>query len=227
MAGALTVLSMGVLLGLSHATDGDHVVAVSTIVARERRVGAAARIGALWGLGHSATVLLVGGAMVLSGVVLPERAAQALELLVALMLVALGLTGARRALAASRGGRAPAYPPHALEASRGWLRPVGVGVVHGLAGSAALALAVLATVRDRALATAYLGVFCVGTIVGMSVVTAMLSTPLALAARRLAPAGLHRVALAAGITSIAFGVWLGYRVGVVDGLLLGVAGATP
>lgn len=234
MAGALTVLSMGVLLGLQHATDGDHVVAVSTIVARERRIGAAARVGAMWGLGHSATVLLAGGAMVLSGVVLPERAALALEMLVAVMLVGLGLTGARRALSAARGAShhhdhlAPAPPADApASGRRDWARPLGVGLVHGLAGSAALALAVLATVRDRALATAYLGVFCVGTILGMSLVTIALSTPLALASRRVAPVVLHRAALAAGLASIGFGVWLGYRIGVVEGLLLGVAGASP
>ena len=235
MAGALTVLSMGVLLGLQHATDGDHVVAVSTIVARERRIAPAARIGALWGLGHSATVLLAGGAMVLSGVVLPERVALALELGVAFMLVILGLTGARRALAAARSSRGAhgADRGHGHQHGavavdrRGWLRPVGVGLVHGLAGSAALALAVLATVRDRALATAYLGVFCVGTILGMSLVTAALSTPLAVASRRLAPSVLHRVALAAGVLSVGFGLWLGYRVGIVEGLFLGVAGASP
>lgn len=230
MAGALTVLSMGVLLGLQHATDGDHVVAVSTIVARERRIGAAARIGALWGLGHSATVLLAGGAMVLSGVVLPERAALALEMGVAIMLVVLGIAGARRALRA-RSVDVRDRPAHrhadAPAATSAWMRPVGVGLVHGLAGSAALALAVLATVRDRALATTYLAVFCVGTIVGMSVVTAALSTPLALASRRVAPAALHGVALAAGVASIGFGLWLGYRVGIVEGLLVGVAGATP
>lgn len=236
MAGALTVLSMGVLLGLQHATDGDHVVAVSTIVARERRIGPAARIGVLWGLGHSATVLLAGGAMVLSGVVLPERVALALEMGVAVMLVLLGLTGARRALAAarsSRGGGGAAGPRHGHRHGepaadrRGWLRPVGVGLVHGLAGSAALALAVLATVGDRALATAYLGVFCVGTILGMSLVTAALSTPIAVASRRLAPSVLHHVALAAGVLSVGFGLWLGYRVGIVEGLFLGVAGASP
>ena len=83
------MLSMGLVLGFQHATDADHVAAVSTIVADQRRVGAAARVGVAWGLGHSTTVVLAGGAMVASGVVLPERAAQSLEMVVAAMLIVL------------------------------------------------------------------------------------------------------------------------------------------
>jgi len=236
MAGMLAVLTMGVLLGAQHATDADHVVAVSTIVARERRVLGAARIGALWGVGHSATVLCAGGAMIASGVVLAERTALALEMLVALMLVVLGVAGVRRARAAMQSyaraaaaGPAPSpsgpFVPSSSKSESAWSRPVVIGMVHGLAGSAALALAVLATVRDRAVALGYLALFCGGTIVGMSVVTAALSTPIALASRRVRPLTLHRLALAAGAASIGFGVWLGYRVGIVDALLLGPARA--
>lgn len=235
MSGALAVLSMGLVLGFQHATDADHVAAVSTIVADQRRVGAAARVGVAWGLGHSTTVVLAGGAMVASGVVLPERAAQSLEMVVAAMLIVLGVTGARRALSAlslhraqasAAGGEAARGPGHAHGAlPRTWWRPFGVGVVHGLAGSAALALAVLATVADRSLAIAYLGLFCLGTVIGMSLVTAAMAAPVLVAARRLRADLPMRAAVAAGVLSIACGAWLGYRVGIVEGLLLGVARA--
>jgi high-affinity nickel permease len=222
MSSTAAVLAMGFVMGLSHATDSDHVVAVSTIVARERKVVAAARIGVLWGLGHSAMVLLAGGAMVASGVVLPERPAQALEMAVAAMLVVLGVMGVRRALAAVRTGHVHARVAPGASSS---IRPIVIGLVHGLAGSAALALAILATVDSRSTAIGYLALFCVGTVAGMSLVTAALSAPLAIAAGRVGPGALRRVALASGGLSIGFGVWLAYRVGVEEGLLLGVARA--
>lgn len=229
MSAALTMLSMGLVLGLRHATDSDHVVAVGTVVARERRLGASARIGFLWGLGHSATVLLVGGAMVMSGIVISDRAAQSLELIVAAMLIVLGVIGVRRGLAARRAGRG-AEPDHRHPSPGrverlGWLRPTVVGVVHGLAGSAAIALAVLATIRERTTAVAYLATFCVGTIVGMSLVTALIATPIAVAGRRLGARGLLRVGAVAGLASIGLGLWMGYEIGVVDGLFLGNAQA--
>src|SRR5262245_13148128 len=88
---SLPVVLLGFLLGMLHATDADHVVAVSTIVSRERRVGGAAWVGALWGVGHSLTVLAVGGAIILFNLVIPPRLEQAMEFCVALMLVALGV----------------------------------------------------------------------------------------------------------------------------------------
>jgi len=234
MSAALTVLSLGLVLGLQHATDADHVVAVTTVVARERRVAAAARIGVLWGLGHSATVLVVGGGMVVSGVVISERSAQALELCVAVMLVILGVTGVRRALAARRAHQDGHHAhdhghTHASEArdGRSWLRPVAVGVVHGLAGSAAIALAVLATITERVTAVGYLATFSVGTVLGMSLITALISTPIAVASRRFDVRWLARIGVIAGLASIGFGLWMGYEIGVVDGLFFGDAQAAP
>jgi len=231
MSGALTVLSMGLLLGLQHATDSDHVVAVTTVVARERKVAAAAKIGVLWGLGHSATVLLVGGGMVAAGVVISARAGQSLEFCVAGMLVLLGIMGVRRAAEARRGARAHGHahaahtPPE--HGKRAWLRPIAVGVVHGLAGSAAIALAVLATIDDRVTALSYLATFSIGTIVGMSLVTTLISTPIAVATRRIDPRWLVRIGALAGLVSIGLGLWMGYEIGFVDGLFFGDAQAAP
>src|SRR6476469_1858532 len=90
MPGLLPILFLGVVLGMRHATDADHVVAVTTIVTRRRRVRDAMRIGALWGVGHTATIVLVGGAIILLGVVIPPRLGLAMEFAVALMLIGLG-----------------------------------------------------------------------------------------------------------------------------------------
>src|ERR1043166_109443 len=108
MTSALIILGIGFFLGMRHATDPDHVVAVSTIVSREKSIPRAGWIGALWGFGHTITILIVGAAIILFGIVIPPRLGLALEFSVALMLILLGvlnLTGARNRLFAADDGR--------------------------------------------------------------------------------------------------------------------------
>jgi len=209
-----SILALGFLLGLRHATDADHVVAVGAIASRERSVRAALLIGATWGFGHALTVLLVGSAIVLLGVVIPPRVGLGMEFSVALMLIGLGALnlGGVSARAAEL-PREPSRPRAAL------LRSLGVGVVHGLAGSAAVALLVLATTADSWVALPYLGLFGLGTIVGMTALTSLLALPAAWAAER--SAWLRRtVVRAAGLLSVVVGLTLAYRVGIVEGLFL-------
>ena len=217
----IAVLALGFVLGLRHATDADHVVAVTALVARERSPRSAMALGAFWGLGHTVTILIVGGAIIVFGLVIPPRLGLSLEMSVALMLILLGalnLAGARERL------RAPG--PSTLGLVRGASRSLAVGVVHGLAGSAAVALLVLTTLRDAASAVTYLAVFGAGTVAGMMLVTAALAVPLRLAAERFAAAE-RLMARATGALSIAFGLFLAYRIGFVDGLLLGDPTWTP
>lgn len=199
---------LGALLGLRHATDGDHVVAVTAIVARERSLLGAARIGALWGLGHTLTLLVVGGAIVGFRLVIPPRIGLGLEFGVALMLVLLGFANLRAA----------GTPADARAA----VRPFLVGLVHGLAGSAAVALLVLATIRGTVSAIAYLLVFGLGTIAGMVAVTLILAAPALYAGARVAR--FHSgVRVAAGALSVAFGLLLAREL-IVEG---GLFSATP
>jgi hypothetical protein len=158
-----TAILLGALLGLRHATDADHVVAVTAIVARERSLGRAARVGALWGVGHTLTLLLVGGVIVAFRLVIPPRVGLGLEFGVALMLIGLGYANLRAPDAPVREGAVA--------------RPLIVGTVHGLAGSAAVALLVLATIRESLPALAYLLVFGIGTILGMVLTTVILAAP--------------------------------------------------
>ena len=203
----LPVLSLGFVLGLTHATDADHVAAMSTVVAERKRLGSAAWAGTLWGLGHTAMVVLVGGTIVLFRLVVPERVALSLELGVAAMLMVLGGRALLRKKTSHGHHHGPASP----------LRSMGIGLVHGLAGSAGVALAVLADVKSPTLCVAYLGIFGVGTVVGMVMVTTLLAVPFVLASARFGNLA-NRLARLAGAASLVLGVVLAYKIGFVDGL---------
>jgi hypothetical protein len=220
MTSVLSVLLLGFLLGMRHATDPDHVVAVTTIVAREKRLWASSLVGAFWGLGHTATIFVVGGAIVLFGVVIPPRIGLGMELAVALMLVALGVASlarfARTHHVAPDAGVTSA-PGASTALWSGATRPLVVGVVHGMAGSAAVALLVLATIRDPRWSLLYLAVFGAGTIAGMMVLTTALALPFAFTARRFDRANAW-LAGATGIASVALGAVMSYEFVFVRGL---------
>ena len=211
----LGVLALGFLLGMRHATDPDHVVAVTTIVSQQRSLARAARTGVLWGIGHTATILLVGGAIIVLKVQLdgiPPRVGLSLEFAVAVMLVVLGLltlAGGERRVADSTA------------------RPIAVGFVHGLAGSAAVAtLPQVALIPDPRWAVGYLAVFGVGTIAGMLLVTASIAAPSLLASRRFAEMN-RTLRIGSGVASIVFGLFLVHRIGFVDGLFTAAPAWTP
>jgi hypothetical protein len=270
---------LGLMLGMRHATDPDHVVAVTTILTNERRLGAATRIGLVWGLGHTATVLAVGAAIILFKLSIPARLGLAMEFAVALVLILLGLSAAsnllKRLLAQlgltrldtasalivhshphSHAGNVHSHahvhprahdvasaPDHSSGAlhrdhrlpkaiipdvalRRRLLKSFGVGLAHGLAGSAAIALLVLSAIPEPLWATVYLAIFCIGTILGMMLITTAIGAPFVLAYSRMA--SLHRgFALGSGLLSFGFGLFLAYQIAVVDRFFLAVALWTP
>lgn len=224
------ILALGFFLGMRHATDSDHVIAVTTIVSRARSARSALWVGALWGLGHSATILTVGGAIVLFGWVIPPRLGLSMEMSVAVMLIVLGAMNLSGAL--NRINQVAHGHTHEAELDesrgahlhvRGSLRPLVIGVVHGLAGSAAVALLVLTTIKSAGMALFYLAIFGAGTVAGMMLLTLAMALPISAFSRRFENAGAGQLmARVTGLVSIAFGLFLAYRIGVSDGLLLGV-----
>jgi sulfite exporter TauE/SafE len=196
----LTPIFLGVLLGLRHATDADHVVAVTTIVAREKSLARAAWVGVVWGLGHTLTLLLLGGAIIAFRIVIPPRIGLGLEFAVALMLIGLGFSNIRQ---------------RREEATPKLTRPLLIGIVHGLAGSAAVALLVLSTIRTPFAAATYLLMFGFGTVIGMMIVTALLAVPALFVGERVVKMRVG-VRYAAGALSIAFGLLLAHQL-VIDG----------
>ena len=214
----LALMGLGLVLGIRHATDADHVVAVTAIAARYKRVGPALVVGALGGLGHTLTILVVGGLIVLFNLAVPPRVGLAFEFAVGLVLTLVGVLNL-----SGSGGFVSAGLDHGPSPS---FRAFFVGLVHGLAGSAAVALLVLATVHDPAAATAYLVVFGLGTVLGMMLITASFASPVALLARRFSWSG-SGLRLTTGFLSLAFGVYVLVEVGWVNGLFRAATQWTP
>ncbi|HXN84203.1 MAG TPA: hypothetical protein VN883_17105 [Myxococcales bacterium] len=202
---------LGLLLGLRHAFEPDHLAAVATLTAERRSMRAGALLGATWGCGH--TVSLLAGSIALAVVEgrVPRWMDNGLELVVAAMLMVLGARAmCRVALARARGAEPPgAGDPLPHDAARlGWSsvrRPLLVGVVHGLAGSGALTALVMASLPSTGVRLAYVALFGIGSTVGMALLTAAASWPLA----RLA-SGRSAVAVAgvlSGGASLGIGAW--------------------
>ena len=277
-AAPLGLAILGLLLGMRHSTDPDHVIAVTAILTRERRLAVAASIGVVWGLGHALTVLAVGAAIIFLKVHVPAQISLAMEFAVALVLILLGIPSAlglcRRIAArigwSTMGGEPaagalpvvhshshthdgfvhshshvhahghpvrsadtdrPSHREHLAEARtilpehcarRPLLKSFAVGLVHGLAGSAAVSLLVLGAIPQPLWAAAYLMVFCLGVIIGMTLITTAIGAPFIYASNRVADIN-HWLASASGLLSFGFGLFLAFQIGIVDGLF----GAVP
>src|SRR5271155_2217036 len=273
MISFLSILAVGFFLGMRHATDPDHVIAVTTIVSNQRSSMRAALIGAFWGVGHTVTIFVVGAGIILFNLVIPVRVGLSMELSVAVMLIILGLAnvaGFLRSMPAestpagsipaheeaevvhthahSHGGHIHSHPhthlpeshPHSpdhtpltwLDHAFGriglyqYLRPFVVGVVHGLAGSAAVALLVLTTIRNVHWAVAYLLIFGVGTIAGMMLITMSLASAFTMVGKGREKFS-RRLALASGLLSLGFGLFVAYEICFVYGLFTTHARWTP
>jgi ABC-type nickel/cobalt efflux system permease component RcnA len=236
----LFVGGLGLLLGMRHSTDPDHVVAVSTIVSKQRSIRQAGLIGTIWGLGHTLTIFAVGSMIILFGVVIPPRLGLSMEFSVALMLILLGvlnLTGVMQRMTSYLTRKPLSVPTISkaetiLDRSIGrfgvyqCVRPLVIGIVHGLAGSAAVALLVLSTIHSPVWATVYLLIFGAGTMVGMMCMTAAMAVPLAFAGNRFTSIS-RGFSVASGVVSVCFGFFLVYQLGFLGGLFTSHPQWTP
>jgi len=265
LTSGLAILVIGLFLGMRHAADPDHVIAVSTIVSREHSIAKAGLIGVLWGCGHTVTIVAVGAAIILFGLAVPVRVGLTMEFSVGVMLILLGvlnLTGAMKWISEEffpahprvagehahvheHGNRVhyhwhahvPAEnhheesltPPRWLTHAKALggpferlglfhvLRPLLVGIVHGLAGSAAVALLVLSTIHDPKWAVLYLLIFGTGTIAGMMLITVALALPFSLTGYKF-PWLTRGLVVASGLLSLGFGLFVCYQIGFTEGL---------
>jgi sulfite exporter TauE/SafE len=220
------VLVLGFFLGMRHATDPDHVIAVTTIVTKQRGIAKAGLIGALWGMGHTLTIFVVGAAIILFKVAIPPRVGLSMEFAVGLMLILLGVLNLTGVLRWLQREFTPSNDP-APGSGNEWgfremglynaLRPLIIGIVHGLAGSAAVALVVMAAIADPWWGIAYLLLFGLGTIAGMMAMTILLALPIGYTGRKFSRWN-HAMTVASGLLSLGFGIFLSYRIGIAGGL---------
>jgi sulfite exporter TauE/SafE len=225
---------LGLILGVKHALDADHLIAVSTIVSEHNNLKWASLIGAFWGLGHTTTLFVVGVLVIGLRLTIPPRVALGLEFLVAVMLVVLGVNILWRSFRSEKihlhahnhspethshfhihGEREEIHAhPHPFKSMR---KPFFVGMVHGLAGSAALMLLVLTTIPSAMAGLLYIVIFGFGSVGSMLVLSSLIGLPFILTAQRFTVLN-HWIRLVAGLASAAFGLFLGWDIGFNDGL---------
>jgi ABC-type nickel/cobalt efflux system permease component RcnA len=231
------LLAFGFVLGLKHAVDADHLAAISTVTAERRSLLSSSLIGALWGLGHTISLMAAGVVVIVLQLQISRSVEQSLELGVGVMLVGLGLNALRKLARGGRvhihvhehGGNAHAHPhvhdgahkeePHTHHGLRFGARPLLIGVMHGLAGSAALMLLLLTTISSPLVSFLYIGVFGVGSIGGMMIMSTLFALPARFAAARFSRADFVLRCLA-GVFSLSFGLLMVYRIGFVDHFLM-------
>ena len=250
-AGTLSVLGLGFILGLKHALDADHLVAVSTIVSERKGFMSSSIVGALWGLGHTASLLIVGLLVIALHIQIPEKVALGMEFAVAAMLVGLGINVIWKLI---RGGKFHyhahshadhkhshphlhahqhagehdhtrprllfrRFPERLMQNISNGKRSILIGMVHGMAGSAALMLIVLATIPSRTLALAYIGIFGLGSIGGMFVMSTLIGIPFVITAHTSQKVNIL-VRGISGVLSVGFGLFLAWQIAFADGLFL-------
>ena len=228
------ILGLGFFLGLKHATEADHLAAVTTIVSGRKSIWNSALVGGLWGLGHTISLFVAGIFVLLLNFQISERTERALEFCVGLMLTILGLNVFRKLIKGGKlhfhthehGGREHVHPHihesepdeahthHGLSLSP---RALFIGMVHGMAGSAALMLLVIPTIDSRSLGLLYIVIFGVGSIGGMMLMSLLVSLPF-----RLTEFKFERInrlmQIAAGVISVSLGLWIVYEKGFSEGL---------
>lgn len=235
----LTILFFGFILGLKHAVEADHIAAVSTIVTDRRSLWGSAIVGGVWGLGHTIALLAVGIFVLLLDFRVSERVATVLEMGVGVMLVFLGLgvlmkivRGGTLHLHQHEHGGRPHVHPHLHEHSHGdedaelrthhglslSPRPLIIGLVHGLAGSAGLMLLMLPTIDSRSLGLLYIVVFGIGSIGGMMLMSFAIGIPLHLTAKRFDRINVLMRCFA-GVLSFVLGLWILYEKGFAESVI--------
>jgi ABC-type nickel/cobalt efflux system permease component RcnA len=232
MMDLLTILAVGLVFGLKHATEVDHVVAVSTIVSRHRSVWRSTLVGAMWGAGHTASLLITGALVLSLRIAIPENVSKWFEFGVALMIIGLGAIALWRSLLKrndvhvhqhshdgvshvhvhfheSETQHQPARP-HSHAVSAVGLKPVLIGAVHGLAGSGALTLLALTQIESAWVGFFFLAVFGLGSIVGMMLMSGLIGLPFVLTSRNVRRVHRH-LQTSAAVLSLAFGLWYAYK----------------
>ncbi|ULT56596.1 sulfite exporter TauE/SafE family protein [Neobacillus drentensis] len=227
----LSILALGFVLGIKHAIEPDHVIAVSTIASQSKKLVKSTLAGVFWGIGHTATLFIIGIILILMKGEIPEKWAMSLEFLVGIMLVYLGLTTIRsfKDIHVHQHGHDGDHHKHVhshvnngqhqhqhQHQNVSYLKSLFIGLVHGLAGSGAMVLLTMSTVKSVWEAAVYILIFGVGTILGMLFFTTIIGIPFVFSAKKqVLNQTLTRLT---GVISVAFGIYYMYNLAITEGL---------
>lgn len=226
-----SVLALGFILGIKHAIEPDHVIAVSTIASQSKKLWHASLAGVFWGIGHTITLFIIGLILILMKREIPEKWAMSLEFLVGIMLVYLGIKtilsfrnihihnhqhdGDDHKHVHSHRNNGEHKHKHQHQNTT-YLKSMFIGLVHGLAGSGAMVLLTMSTVRSAEEAAIYILIFGAGTVIGMLFFTTIIGIPFVLSKKRKTIS--RPLGITTGVISTVFGVYYMYNLGVNDGL---------
>jgi sulfite exporter TauE/SafE len=200
----LSILALGFVIGIKHAIEPDHVIAVSTIASQSKKFLRSSLAGVFWGIGHTATLFVVGTVLILMKGEIPEKWAMSLEFLVGIMLVYLGITSIL------------AHEHKHQHKDISYARSMLIGLVHGLAGSAYMVLLTMSTVKSIWEGAIYILIFGAGTVVGMLIFTTIIGVPFVLSAKKLSIN--KTLTQSTGAISTVFGIYYMYNLGITEGL---------
>lgn len=203
----ISVLLLGLILGIKHSLEPDHIIAVSTIVSKDKRLSRSTLAGAFWGIGHTATLFVFGILIVLLKGELADKWVMSLEFIVGIMLVYLG--SKNLLFYTNRNVKQPTERTSLIKVTL-------IGIIHGLAGSAAMVLLTMSTVSTVWQCALYILVFGIGTIIGMLIFTTIIGIPFVYSSKSITTNKL--LVRFAGSVSLAFGVYYMYSIGITDGL---------
>jgi len=230
--GFLTILSLGFVLGIKHAIEPDHVIAVSTIASQSKQLFRSTLAGVFWGIGHTATLLVFGIVLILMKGEIPEKWAMSLEFLVGIMLVYLGV----KTVLSFKNIHLHRHKHDENEQHKhlhshvhmghhnhkhkhnkiSYLNSMLIGIVHGLAGSGAMVLLTMSTVSGIWDAAIYIIIFGAGTVIGMLFFTTIIGIPFVLSSKKISLN--QTLTQLTGLISIVFGIYYMYNLGVTEGL---------
>jgi sulfite exporter TauE/SafE len=217
-------MTLGFLLGVRHAIEPDHVIAVSTIASQSKKLSHASLAGIYWGIGHTATLFIVGIILIIMKNDISVKWTLSLEFLVGIMLVYLGITSIFSSKKDknhshhfhSNQSEEPGFTPYQTNKNVPYLKSLIIGLIHGLAGSAAMVLLTMSTVNSVWQGGLYILVFGAGTITGMLIFTTIIGIPFVLSMKRMVTSRV--LIMITGCISTLFGIYYMYNLGFNEGL---------
>ncbi|MEE9573208.1 MAG: urease accessory protein UreH [Candidatus Neomarinimicrobiota bacterium] len=222
------MLGLGFLLGLEHAFEPDHVVAVTSIISKHKNLKKASILGAIWGIGHTTTLIIAGLIILTLKITIPETIALSLEFLVGIVIVLLGFFVIKDLIVNKKHIHTHTHDESTHihfhshkedESHHHYHKSFAVGLIHGMAGSASLMLLILSTMESFIVGISYIILFGIGSIIGMGIVGGLISLPYVITSKKFSSLNI-KIRYITGVVSIIFGVFLMVKIGYFEGLFL-------